>query len=533
MLQEIWKRKRSVLWHTLTIFLVLSFFFLAITFYIQINTNVVSRKEAIETEQSLVNSENVIITSRINRIIADFLYITDTFRLSGAESGDYAALTNQWLAFSNRKRLYDQIRFINPEGKEIVRVNYASTGAYITQPENLQNNAGRLYFTQAIALPKNHIYISGMDLNEENDKIQIPYNPVIRFSMPYYSVDGRLLGIIVLNYEANDIIRQVRQVAASGHAEKYMLNSDGYWLFNSADHTKQWGFMFADMADVSFKAAHPEAWETIVKQRKGYTVNKDGAFFFTSIFTSTEFAVDESSNFLTLGSGDWYIVSYISSDLEEGQLFTDNFWVKVIDILVGYFFGYIMILFISLVIGILWVFNRLENARVKYFSEYDLMTGAYNRRMGMEKLDQVRKNMAAASCLMSVCFLDINGLKEVNDTLGHDAGDELIQTVVKAIKENIRQQDFIARLGGDEFLIVFSELDAEGSESVWQRIMAAFEQINDTQGRKYIISVSHGMETIHCNGAYSMDRVINRADEKMYEEKRRIKQTLQVIRKQG
>ena len=81
-------------------------------------------------------------------------------------------------------------------------------------------------------------------------------------------------------------------------------------------------------------------------------------------------------------------------------------------------------------------------------------------------------------------FIDINGLKEVNDYLGHEAGDELILSIVDIIKANIRDTDFVARLGGDEFLIIFNNTDEIGAENVWMRIHQGYERINENRGQK-------------------------------------------------
>jgi diguanylate cyclase (GGDEF)-like protein len=94
---------------------------------------------------------------------------------------------------------------------------------------------------------------------------------------------------------------------------------------------------------------------------------------------------------------------------------------------------------------------------------------------------------------LSLCFIDINGLKEVNDQLGHQFGDELIVSTVDGIKVEIREEDFIIRMGGDEFLVVFNGIDCETAEKVWMRIKHRYDQINIEENRKYMISVSHGI----------------------------------------
>ena len=108
--------------------------------------------------------------------------------------------------------------------------------------------------------------------------------------------------------------------------------------------------------------------------------------------------------------------------------------------------------------------------------------------------------------------------------------DELILSVIAGIKKNIRNHDFVARLGGDEFLIIFEGLNESKSEEIWGRIIKECNEINDTEKRKYLISVSHGIEVFRCDSNQFIDEIVNNADEKMYNEKRKIKKDLKVLR---
>jgi diguanylate cyclase (GGDEF)-like protein len=183
---------------------------------------------------------------------------------------------------------------------------------------------------------------------------------------------------------------------------------------------------------------------------------------------------------------------------------------------------------LSFIAGVFFVFNKEEHDEIRYFSEYDTMTGVYNRRAGFDKLNHIYAKHEDDDVKISICFIDVNGLKEVNDNFGHDDGDDLLQTIVEMIKRNIRDRDFVARFGGDEFVIIFEDLDTEGAERVWTRIRGDLEYINQTENRKYLVSASHGIETLTYGEA--IDDTINRADEKMYEEKRKIKENIKIIR---
>jgi diguanylate cyclase (GGDEF)-like protein len=281
--------------------------------------------------------------------------------------------------------------------------------------------------------------------------------------------------------------------------------------------------------DESFKNDFPDIWQTIQTEKSGVHSSDTGVFSYTNILTADDLELGGDHS-LVLGLGDWTIVSYIPPDTAEGKLLTGNLFDTVLLVLRDNLFAYFLILAFALFLGALLTINKVKNDEIKYFSEYDAMTGIFNRRTGFEKLAQLYKSTEKNKSEISVCFIDINGLKDVNDYLGHDVGDELIITITNGIKNKIRANDFVARLGGDEFLIIFEGLDETGAEAVWQRIVEEFELINDTENRRYLISASHGIETFNGGSNEYIDTIINQADEKMYREKKIIKKDLKIIR---
>ncbi len=165
-----------------------------------------------------------------------------------------------------------------------------------------------------------------------------------------------------------------------------------------------------------------------------------------------------------------------------------------------------------------------------YFNEmiYDELTKAFNRKSGLSKLSNILENAKIINADLSLCFIDVNGLKDVNDILGHQDGDKLLVSTVECIKGEIRSQDFIIRMGGDEFLIVFNGARHEIAEKVWHRIYLRYQEINDNENRPYLISVSHGIVGIDKDNNADMEALIKKADELMYIEKKHIKEELNI-----
>lgn len=166
----------------------------------------------------------------------------------------------------------------------------------------------------------------------------------------------------------------------------------------------------------------------------------------------------------------------------------------------------------------------------QYFNEmmYDQLTKTFNRRSGLAKLSKMLQYDNRRRLEMSLCFIDVNGLKMVNDQLGHKFGDELIVSAIDCIKQEIRNDDFIIRMGGDEFLIVFKGINEEVSEKVWDRINNRYQDINENEDRAYVISVSHGIVEYDNFEKSEVELLIKNADDKMYLEKKHIKEELKI-----
>ncbi len=515
-----------------TFLIVLSALFLVIfsmSAYVNYNLNKATQNKIKSNEQMLLNAERTILSARLSKITGDLIFIRESLLLNEESELGYDEIAQEWIAFSNSRQIYDQIRYLDADGNEVIRVNYTKDGAVMVAPENLQNKKDRYYFTETISLDENQIFISKPDLNIENNQIEQPIKPVLRISMPYYNNAHQLSGIVILNYLAEDMFSQIRSVSSASSGNMSMLNCEGYWMYNSSNPEKEWAFMYDDRKDVSFSAEFPSEWEAIQTGVDGFLADADGVFLYSKILTSKEFAQTHKEYEYMLGSGDWTLVTNLPSSSESGKVFTQNFWQFLMGILAENYLYFLLLLPVSFVFAMLFALNESKKRQVKYFSEFDVMTGVYNRRAGLEKIEKMLTS-AKSDCINSICFIDINGLKEVNDTLGHDAGDALIKSVVEGIKRNTRAGDFIARLGGDEFLIIFEGIGVDQAEEVWGRITQYFEQINETKHQRYLVSVSHGIESFDCGMQRQIDRVINIADEKMYREKVQMKKTLQVIR---
>lgn len=154
--------------------------------------------------------------------------------------------------------------------------------------------------------------------------------------------------------------------------------------------------------------------------------------------------------------------------------------------------------------------KRTFEQKLRYLSFHDALTGVYNRAFLDERLARLEDSRVRPICIL---MADVDGLKRVNDTFGHDAGDQLIIDAAAAIKGAVRTEDVVARLGGDEFVVVMQGMSLDAAIQLEGRILERAQTLRDE------LRISTGV-AVADPGDLLLD-VIRAADVRMYEEKRR------------
>lgn len=161
--------------------------------------------------------------------------------------------------------------------------------------------------------------------------------------------------------------------------------------------------------------------------------------------------------------------------------------------------------------------------RLRKYASTDLLTEVLNRRAGLDYLKDEMDFAEANNYKLSVIFIDVNDLKLVNDNFGHQEGDKLLQQVSDILQNSLRKNDMVVRLGGDEFLLILPQSTKKAAEKIWERIKEEFKQASEKNNKEYKISVSHGAAEYGPSYKKSLDQLINKADNAMYKEKKKIK----------
>jgi PAS domain S-box-containing protein len=176
-------------------------------------------------------------------------------------------LAREHLAFLAQKRRYDQVRVIGTDGRERVRVNYEQGRPRVVPPEELQDKGQRYYFVETMRLPEGQMYVSPFDLNIEQERVEQPIKPMIRFAVPLFNRAGGRRGVLVLNYLGEHIIRRAEAIGRGVQGDLWLLNPEGYWMIGPRGD--EWAFMYPAGEDRTLAARDPWVWQRLSGDEAG------------------------------------------------------------------------------------------------------------------------------------------------------------------------------------------------------------------------------------------------------------------------
>jgi len=166
--------------------------------------------------------------------------------------------------------------------------------------------------------------------------------------------------------------------------------------------------------------------------------------------------------------------------------------------------------------------RKIMEERLRSTSITDMLTGVLNRR-GFFTLAHKQWKLADRSRkAMSLLYIDLDGLKQINDEWGHSAGDRALIDTARILKESFRESDIIARIGGDEFAVLITELaETDMMEVITRHVYENVEKQNKEGRRSYHLSISMGVVNYDPDHPRSIDELMSQADALMYENKKR------------
>lgn len=471
-------------------------------------------------EQLNVNMGARAINQEFQAIMSDLLilarhnaFYTDR-KLLNLEA--FRTLQSDFAYFSKMKGVYDQIRFLNTDGLEIVRVNYREGEASAVAVELLQNKGDRYYFKESMKIAQGMVYVSPLDLNKERGKIEEPHKPMIRFGTPVFNAQGEKIGVLLLNYLAEQLLDDFSSAVANIGDHATLINADGYWL-KHPNPQMEWGFMLNH--DHNLLKIHPEGSEKIFLEEEGQYLHGAGIFTFTTIhFFQTLELYNSQKDVREERSGDsayqWKVVSHVTPEIIHAE--NRAILRSLVQIATPVF---ILLMLLSWRLFGARMKEKKAGVLLKQQATIDTLTGLPNRQLFQDRLARAILHNKRLKTRFALFFVDLDKFKIVNDTLGHAAGDQLLQEASKRIQQVVRESDTVARLGGDEFTVILNGVvENENIAKVAALIIKSLGVPFALNGQQANIGASIGIAVFPEDGGKETDLMHN-ADSAMYQAK--------------
>lgn len=343
-------------------YLFLVCFLLLAIYYIKYDSEVSNYKKAFmqtsAEHTTLMNREFDIIKSDIEYISSGQILPF----LKNKDKNIQEKLNFKIYRFIDSRDFYAQIRILDKDGQELVRVDKKEENSIIIPEDKLQNKASRYYFKDATKLQPDDIYISQLDLNKEFGKIEKPIKPMIRFVKPIYDDNLNFHGVVIFNYNAKSIIQKVKKRVSHQDIDLIWLNKDGQTVIHN-DSNKNWSMMYKDRA--SLATLNNNLWQSIKQLHSGKYSDEDSYYCFNEYYPY-KLLFKKANNILS-DEKKWYLV--LKKDKREIHQ-------KVIDELYG--FLPIFVLFILLGIALIWQLSNSRKLVEKEQEKNELSQNAFN-----------------------------------------------------------------------------------------------------------------------------------------------------------
>lgn len=184
--------------------------------------------------------------------------------------------------FIRAKPVYDQIRWLDKRGQEVVRAQTKGGVSSLVEADKLENQAGQYFFNNTMALPSGAFYVSPLDLSINEGQIERPLKPVLRLATPLVSKNGEKLGILLLNYLGNELLHSLDKITSGTETQLMLVNSDGYFLHAPVPED-EWGFVF-NRPELSLASRYPTTWKQLLWRDQGQFEDENGLWTFATAY---------------------------------------------------------------------------------------------------------------------------------------------------------------------------------------------------------------------------------------------------------
>ena len=531
---ELGKRsaKRSAVGYFLALFVPLCLIvggIMVVIYDAEVRTHV-ARKELQGKQEVTANRDAIALDLR--RIISNILFLSRQSNLQNLlareRSNALEALERDYFVFCKSRGLYEQVRFLNSSGKEVVGVRFNGGRPAIVPRSRLQNQAESEEFKRSIALERGEVYVSRLEFRQESGSTLLTMlsllskrsdakkrpKAVMHFGTPVYDSQGNKRGALLLDYRASAMLQKIKDQA--------LLDRNGRWLHRGR-MLGRWGFK--DKGGRTFAKEYAPAWQHIREANSGQFWVEGAMFTFTTIYPLKEVrrVLSRDGPRAEGRTGNekaycWKLVSHVPPEALRVRL-------RRLRGGLVWFYAALVVLIGGAALPYACIMVR-HTKRQEKFREYaieDALTKVYNRRFGLEMLDRLVEECKLLDTKLCVFMVDVDNLKQVNDRFGHPAGDDLLRLVADALRADLRYADVVSRFGGDEFLVVLPSTALENGRPVIERVRKNIAARKPSKLAPYHVGFSFGGAEYDPKQNQLPSRLIDEADAQMYESKRKRK----------
>jgi diguanylate cyclase (GGDEF)-like protein len=453
---------------------------------------------------------------------------------------------------------YFQIRLIGARdhGKELVRVDRDVDGIKIISGDELQEKGHFRYVYNALRQRAGEFYVSPINLNHERGAHQGLDQPTLRIAAPVQASDGTTFGIVVINVDLDrmfsmmrtDIPRDIQVLLTNGDGD-YLIHPDASKTFGF-DHGRRVLIQDEMGATKRILEGHENA---VVLEAPSLAAPQDAS---VGAFVRVPFGSLSEQRFVMMG---------LLTPLQNVLVESHALGVEIVQMIVFFSLlavivslvlsrvlahplnlmakavsqfaagkpiadlpvhrndeiGYLARSFQSMASSLTVHVGELQDkqSHLDYLAHHDPLTDLPNRLLLLDRLSQAVNKAARNHGQLAVLFIDLDRFKNINDSVGHFVGDQVLKMAANRLSQCIRHEDTVSRLGGDEFTILVEESHTpEDVVIVAQKVMVAIEQPFVVEGHDFYLSCSIGISMYPQNGR-DAEELLRNADAAMYKAK--------------